>query len=264
MKRTAILATALCLSLIATGCAANQNVPASESTDTTASETTETEITETTAEESTAEESAMAETSKETITETSTASHVVKFEEVILFSSEEGSYVFQTVVPKLIVDGKEATEINNFLSDHIKKTYPLEMNGKNADGMSTKLSWGAKDNIVSIIIMASDTSTDYTTCEVFNFDLDTLKAIDDSEVTKRLGMTDEGLFGKVTDILNEYCKPNEDKFSAYDLDRSLVLINYDKITPIILPDGSVGVAVTVVYSEQTQFYGLETVRLLNL
>ena len=213
-------------------------------------------------EETTATEAASTEatTTKTESKEVSTGSHKVKVEVVTLKSYME----FTRVVPRLFVDGKEATELNKSLSDYLLKKYRFDVDDEHNDGMSTRIEWGVKDNIVSFIIYASSTSEDYSTSEVLNYDLDTLMSLKPAEVTKRLGMTDEELFSKVNEIVKDYCKEDEKSYTAYDYNKSSILINYDKLTPFIMPDGSAGVSATVVYSDQTQFAGLECVRLFKL
>ena len=247
MKRVTILSTALCLSLMATGCFGSLNTPASES----GNQPTDAP----TAEETTEAPSAESETSGDV-----KVSHEVNVETVTIMTYSDGVNELVNVVPKIIVDGEEATEINASLSDYIQKTYPMEKNGDYVDGWSTKIKWGANENTVSIIIYASDTSTDYYTCEVFNYDLDTLTELDDHEVTKRLGMTDEEFFSKTEAIVKKYC----DDGRAYDPDKSLEAVNYDKATPFITPDGNPGVSVCLIYSQDTQFMGAEGVRCFNM
>ena len=268
MKRIKILSSALCMALLATGCN-GKTAPAAESqVSTSAAVTTESTAAEetTTTEETTAAEAASTEatTTKVESKEVSTGSHKVKVEVVTLQSYKTGPYEFTRVVPKLFVDGKEATELNKSIKDYLLKKYRFDVDDEHNDGMSTSIEWGVKDNIVTFIIYASSTSEDYFTTEVFNYDLDTLKALKPAEVTKRLGMTDDELFSKVKKIMKDFCKENKEHYSAYDYDKSSVLINYDKLTPFIMPDGSTGVSATVVYSEQTQFGGLECVRLFKL
>lgn len=199
------------------------------------------------------------ETTEESSKWTFKSSHDVKVEAVAVRSFGKGDSKVSTIVPKISVDGKEATEINDYLSDYIQKKYPLKENGDYADGLYTRLRCGAKDNILSIIILASDTSSDYFTREVINYDLDTLKKLESSDVTKSLGMTDDAFFNKVKDIIKAACKDD-----AYDLDKSLALVNYDKVTPFILPDGTIGISASLIYSDQTQFTGSECVRCFNM
>ena len=236
MKKTAILSTALCLSLLAAGCTSNEPTQGTEP-----SATTETSVT------------TEAETSSETTTEPAKAEHQVTVEEVVLLSSKEGAFEYKSVVPKIIVDGKEATEINEALSNYIQQAYPLEMDGDHASGMATRLAWGVKDNIISIVIYASETFTDYFNYDVFNYDLDTLKGADDSAVIQCFGMTDEDFFSKTKDAVKDYCT----KFQ-YDTEKSLAAVNYEKTTPFITPDGNLGVAASIAYPEDSQFSGDST------
>ena len=110
MKRITIVSLALCLSFVIAGCATNQQQPSSESKDD-VTVTTETK------------------TSEEATGEGTKASHQVTVETVTLLSISDGFSELTSVVPKLIVDGKEATEINASLSDYLHKTYPMEKNG---------------------------------------------------------------------------------------------------------------------------------------
>ena len=240
MKRITIVSLALCLSFVIAGCATNQQQPSSESKDD-VTVTTETK------------------TSEEATGEGTKASHQVTVETVTLLSISDGFSELTSVVPKLIVDGKEATEINASLSDYLQKTYPMEKNGDYADGTSTRLEWGVMDNIVSIVIFASDTSSDYYTIEAFNYDLDTLTSLEDSEVTKRLDMTDDELFGKAEKLLRDLCNERD-----YDLEKSIAEINYDKITPFITSEGTPGVLGRIVYPAGSQFAGLESMRYFDL
>lgn len=263
MKRTAIISAALCLALMASGCAHNGGVQEGKFTDSTVTEITEAESSETETETETSvtqTEIASEETSEEKTVWTFKSSHEVRVETVTLQRLDDGNYIFATLIPKIFVDGKEASEINSFLDEYIQKKYPLKIEGNHADGTSVKFDCGVKDSILSISLLTSATDCDYFSGEVLNFDLDTQKQLDSHEVTKFFGMTDEELFAKVKDIMKDYCKTDEKSYSAYDYEESAALINYDKITPYIMPDGSKGVSVTLIYSEQTQFYGLECQR----
>ena len=238
MKRIAILSTALCLALLAAGCTSNEPTQGTELTiTTTTAEATESETT----------------TTDETVIEPSASAHQVNVETVVLLSSKEGDIEYTSVVPKITVDGKEATEINEALSNYIQQAYPLEMDGDHASGMATRLAWGVKDNIISIVIYAGETFTDYFNYDVFNYDLDTLKGADDSAVILCFGMTDEDFFSKTKDAVKDYCT----KFQ-YDTEKSLAAVNYEKTTPFITPDGNLGVAASVVYPEDSQFSGDST------
>lgn len=242
MKKTAILSTALCLSLLAAGCTCNGTAPTSEPTATEPSAV----ITET-------------ETSKETeepTAEPANGPHQVTVEIVTLQSSKDGEY--KQVVPNVIVDGKEAMDINNTLSSYIQKEYPLEIFDDHADGMATRLYWGVKDNVLSIVIFAGETFTDYYTYDVFNYDLDTLKGIDNGEAVKSLGMTEEEFISKTSEIVNSYCTDY-----GYDLEKSLAAVNLEKCKPFVLPDGTIGVAASIAYPADSQFSG-EGTKCFNL
>lgn len=239
--------------ILAAGCA-NNNPGTQPSV--TESETAASQATELTEEQTS---DTAVETTDEVVTEASSAAHDVTVEEIVKLSSDQGSYVITSVAPKLIVDGQEATEINDSLSRYIEENYPLDIDGEYPDGMSTKLAWGVKDNIVSIVICASSTDSDYYTREAFNYDLDTLKALDDSEVVKRLGMTDDEFFSKTSDIVKNYCEGKD-----YDLEKCLAAVNYDKITPFIMTDGTPGVICCIVYGQDSQFMGMESGRGFNM
>ena len=252
MKKT-IMTSALCLSLLATGCVNNGAAPAS------APETTATSATETATETTAATTETTTESSAPETSETKKTAHQVTVEVLKKMTYSDGNNEFSSVYPKITVDGKEASAINKTLTDHIQKKYPMEKDGVNIDGWATKISWGANENILSVVILASDMSTDYFTTEVFNYDLDTLEKIDDGEVTKRLGMTDSDLFAKTKEILKKYCTERH-----YNTDKSLAEVNYDKITPYITRDGKAGVAATVYYERDSQFSGMDSVRTFSI
>lgn len=253
MKKTIWVAMVLGLSLMVAGCNNDQqqSLASEEKTPNTVA-STEVEVS--------TEASTEAEVSTEASTETEPSAEVVTGDHQVtvvidtLESVESAGREITSIVPRLFVDGKEATEINASLSAYIQKEYPLEKDGDYVDGWSTKLSsWGVKDNIVSIVIFAGDTSSDYSTYEAFNYDLDTMKALENSEVTKRLGMTDEELFDKTAEIIKNFCNKRN-----YNLDKSLALINYDKITPFVMEDGTPGVMACVVPPDDSQFAGSES------
>lgn len=234
MKRTKILSVVFCLSLMATGCLKDQ-----KTTDTGESSEQVSKVT----------------------SEASDTAHEATVEVITTLSIPAGdNYEYTSVVPKLIVDGEEATEINDALGAHIQEKYPMEEYDGYAEGFSTSIEWGVTEDTVSIVIHASDTSSDYFTCEAFNYDLDTLKELDDSEVTARLGMSDDELFGKVETIITQYC----DDHPSYDLEASLAAINYDKITPFISSNGNAAVVVCIVYADDSQFAGSESMRTIDI
>ena len=232
MKRSTLISAALCISLLATGCVRSPKTPAASQVSTSAAA-------------SAAAANAVHQATVEVITE---------------MSIKDGDYEHTLVVPKLIVDGKEATEINEKLGKHIRETYPLKREGNNVDGDSTRIVWGVKNNAVSIVLLVSSVCEDYFTREVYNYDLDTLKPLEAKEVTKRLGMTDDEFLSKTTEIIKKYCTGKAD----YDLDKSLAAVNYDKATPFIMPDGTPGVLGCIVPAADSQFAGLESMRCFNM
>ncbi len=262
IQKIAVAGIAGALILASAGCDKKSDSDTSETTaasvSSTESETTEAE---TSATETTAEESET--TASETETEATDApaeGHVVEVTEVVAATMKDVNGIeYQTVIPKLTVDGQEATEINETLGSYIQKTYPLEENGDYVDGYETSFSYGVKDNMVSIVISANYLTEDFGVSEVYNYDLDTLTELENSEVVKRLGMSDDEFFGKVEDVYTAYCE----KINAFDLDKSIELIGYDKVKPYITSDGNIGVLGCLVYSEGQQFDG-ETFRCFEL
>lgn len=232
MKKTAMIATALCLSFMASGCITKgQDIPGP-------SEASGSEIS-----GSTTEEPASA--------------HEVTVDVITLVSSDDG--LFNQVVPNVTVDGKEATDINDMLSSYIRSEYPLEINDEYTDGMATRLYWGTKDNVLSIVIYAGETFTDYYTYDVFNFDLETQNRIDSREVLEHLGMTDEDFLSQASGIVESYCAD-----SFYDLDRSVAAVDLDNCIPFVTPDGNTGFAANIYYPADSQFAGSAARRCLSL
>ena len=231
MKRLKIISAALCLSFLAAGCTVNKKTPESEpaSSDT-----------------SVAAEAA--------------SSHQVTVEDLTRNVISLGETDYISSCPKLIVDGVEATEINTAISEHIQEEYPLTTDGEYVDGYETIYKWGVKNNTVSIVIYATYLSEDYYTVEVYNYDLDTLAPLEDTEVAKRLGMTDEEFFNKTAEIFTERYGDVRD----IDLVKSIEQIDYYNITPYITPEGNPGVAACIYYAEDSQFSGMESVRCFEL
>lgn len=170
MKRTTIVSAMICLSLLVSGCVGKPKALSSE---------------------------VHVSTNGAAKTETAAGSHDVKVEELSKDSyTDEYKETHTSVYPKLIVDGKEATEINEELRSYIQKTYPLREKTEYGylEGYEVSYKWGVNGNVVSIVIKSSAISSDYFTTEAFNYDLDTLTPLADSEVVKRLGMTDDDFF----------------------------------------------------------------------
>ena len=228
MKRLQIVSAVLCLSLIFAGCNVFQGTPSSEA------QTTEAE---------------------EDVTE-----HKVKVEDYTYLTLSDPTGDYTSRYPKLIVDGKEAIELNDSLIRHIQETYPMEKEDDYVYGYQTYYKWGVKDNVVSIILYANYISEDFYTTEIYNYNLDTLKAMEDEEVTEVLGLTDDQLFDRTAEAYKSYCSG----ISAFDLDASIAGISYDTITPFVTPDGNPGVAGNIVYSKDSQFGGLEALRCFDL
>ncbi|MBR1905354.1 MAG: hypothetical protein IJ819_02670 [Clostridiales bacterium] len=138
MKKT-ILTSALCLTLMATGCVNNGTATASTPAETTAATETATETTAATTEATT--ESTAPETS-----ETKKTAHQVTVEVLKKMTFSDGTNELNSVYPKITVDGKEASSINRSLTDHIQK----KIRWKRTEAMSTagrQVSPGAQTKI---------------------------------------------------------------------------------------------------------------------
>ncbi len=150
---------------------------------------------------------------------------------------------YKTIIPKLIVDGKEADAINAALRDHINRNHPLTQDEYGVNGEETRYAWGVRGDIVSIIIIASETFTDGVGYDVFNYNADTLQAASNDEVIKAFGMTADVYCGKVADAYKAFWdgRPYLQE-NMSDLDRSIGAISLANITPFITPDGNLGAA----------------------
>ncbi len=150
---------------------------------------------------------------------------------------------YKTIIPMLIVDGKEAESINTALRDYINKNHPLTQNEYGVNGEETKYAWGVRGDIVSIIIIASETFTDGVGYEIFNYNADTLQAAGNQEVIKAFGMTADEYCGKVAEAYRAFWngRPYLQENMA-DLDRSIGAISLANVTPFITPDGNLGAA----------------------
>lgn len=150
---------------------------------------------------------------------------------------------YKTIIPMLIVDGKEADSINAALRDYINKNHPLTQNEYGVNGEETKYAWGVRGDIVSIIIIASETFTDGVGYEIFNYNADTLQAAGNQEVIKAFGMTADEYCGKVAEAYRAFWNGRpylQENMS--DLDRSIGAISLANVTPFITPDGNLGAA----------------------
>lgn len=150
---------------------------------------------------------------------------------------------YKTIIPKLIVDGEEADSINAALCDHINRNHPLTQDEYGVNGEETRYAWGVRGNIVSIVIIASETFTDGIGYDVFNYNVDTLQAAGNNEVIKAFGMTADEYCGKVADAYRAFwdSRPYLQE-NMSDLDKSISAISLANITPFITPDGNLGAA----------------------
>lgn len=232
MKKIAIVSAALCLMILAAGCTSNTKAAAGESP-----------------------------VSSDSVTAEDIApSHEITVEDLTRNVVSRGEIDYISSCPKLIVDGVEATEINAAISEHVQEAYPLEFDGEYVDGYETIYKWGTNGNTVSIVVYALYVSEDYYTVEVYNYDLDTLEPLEDTEVAKRLGMTDEEFFDRTAEIFTSRYSDVRD----IDLARSIAQIDYYNITPYITPEGNPGVAACIYYAQDSQFCGMESMRCFDL
>ena len=236
MKRTTIVSAMICLSLLVSGCVGKPKALSSE---------------------------VHVSTNGAAKTEAAAGSHDVKVEELSKDSyTDEYKETHTSVYPKLIVDGKEATEINEELRSYIQKTYPLREKTEYGylEGYEISYKWGVNGNVVSIVIKVSGISSDYFTTEAFNYDLDTLTPLADSEVVKRLGMTDDVFFKKTAEVL----KKEYGNILDFDLDKTLASVDYDHITPFITSEGNPGVVIGIYFAADSQFGGLVSARCFDI
>jgi hypothetical protein len=169
---------------------------------------------------------------------------------------------FKTIIPKLIVDGKDAYSVNAALRDHISRNHPLTQDESGVNGEEIRYAWGVRGNIVSIIIIASETFTDGVGYDVFNFNIDTLQAASNDEVIKSLGMTADEFCGRVADAYRAFWtgRPYLQE-NMSDLERSIGAVSSDNVIPFITSDGKPGAAGRI-YVTGSQFP--ESVKCFNL
>lgn len=185
----------------------------------------------------------------------------VSDQSVTTFKDNNGGE-YKTIIPKLIVDGKEADSINAALCDHINRNHPLTQDEYGVNGEETRYAWGVRGDIVSIIIITDETFTDGVGYDVFNYNVDTLQAASNNEVIKAFGMTADEYCGKVADAYKAFWdgRPYLQE-NMSDLDRSIGAISLANITPFITPDGNLGAAGRI-YVTDSQFP--EIVKCFNL
>jgi|GEM_PF-4870896 len=186
--------------------------------------------------------------------------HVEVTTQLEMMLTDDNGNEFRMIIPKLIVDGKEATAINVALKEFIEQNHPLErtshMNGDTekwyVDGEETSYEWGVKGNIVSIVIQADETFTDGFRYDIFNYNVDTLEAASNEEVMGAFGMTVDEFNGKVADAYRAYWNSVTymQEYMA-DLDKSIDAIPTN-VTPFVTPDGGAGAA-GLIYNSGSQF-----------
>lgn len=262
MKRIIALATVMALAgSILTGCG---NKPKTEPSSTNAAPSEQvTETSEDTTEET--EDSSGA-------TGAPAVTHTVEVTDQSVTTLKDDYDEYSMIIPKLVVDGVEADEINAALSDHIKAEYPMVEEDYGVSGTTTRYAWGVRGKIVSIIIIFKEIGTDYRGFEVFNYNLDTLRAADNEEVIMAFGMTPDEFGSKVADAYTAWWdgsnRPTTDK--TY-LDQSIDAISSTTVTPCALPNGDIGAAGTIYLSPETsQFtekilcFDLETLEVASI
>ncbi len=186
--------------------------------------------------------------------------HVEVTTQLEMMLTDDNGNEFRMIIPKLIVDGKEATAINAALKEFVEQNHPLEktsyMDGDtekwSVDGEETSYEWGVKGNIVSIVIQADETFTDGFCYDIFNYNVDTLEAASNEEVMGAFGMTVDEFNGKVADAYRAYWNSVTymQEYMA-DLDKSIDAIPTN-VTPFVTSDGGAGAA-GLIYNSGSQF-----------
>lgn len=244
------------------GCDGNGGASTKSSEATASSVESQESVTELTSVSEVASSSEVAETSSEVV-ETSEAevpAHVEVTDQLVMTLADDSGDEFIMIIPKLIVDGKEATAINAALKEFVEQNHPLEktsyMDGDTEKwyvvGEETSYEWGVKGNMVSIVIQADETFTDGFCYDIFNYNVDTLEAASNEEVIKAFGMTVDEFDGKVADAYRAYWNSSTylQEYMA-DLDKSIDAIPTN-VTPFVTPDGNAGAA-GLIYISGSQF-----------
>ncbi len=245
--RMAAAGIAGALILAATGCANNNS---GDQTSATKSETTAEITTE-----------ATTEVPSES-TDATAAAHKVEVEEVVLDTKKDANgNEYKTIVPKITIDGKEASELNASISSVIQKNYGLEENGEYVDGYQTKFVWAVKDNIISIIFDADYLTEDGGDTVAFNYNIETLAAVSNADVIKAYGLSEDDFKKKVADAYTGYWDntewlKNEDKAN---LKKSIDEISLTTVTPCVLPNGELGVIGRIYLPAGSQFEDINVV-----
>ena len=244
------------------GCDGNGGASAKSSEATASSVESQESVTELTSVSEVASSSEVAETSSEVVetSEVEVPAHVEVTTQLEMMLTDDNGNEFRMIIPKLIVDGKEATAINAALKEFVEQNHPLEktsyMDGDTekwyVDGEETSYEWGVKGNVVSIVIQADETFTDGFGYDIFNYNVDTLEAASNEEVIRAFGMTVDEFNGKVADAYRAYWNSSTylQEYMA-DLDKSIDAIPTN-VTPFVTPDGNAGAA-GLIYNSGSQF-----------
>jgi len=236
MKRFIALTTILALGgILLTGC------NSSTATSAASSAASSTQATETSAQSDETSGSA-AESTEDTKAPVSTHKVEVTDQSVNSVKDDSGDE-YKTITPKLIVDGKDAKDINDSLSEYIKTTYPLKKDEYGVDGSTVSYAWGVRGDIVSIVLIVSELGTDGINYVVFNYSTDTLEPVTDEEVLKSWGITADDFNKKVADAYRAYWDSEQWlKESMEDLDKNIGAISSTTVEPFATPNGNVGAA----------------------
>ena len=221
--------------------------------------TTDTSVTTTEATPASSEESASDTTESEVV-------HKIEVADLSRVTLSDDTSEYVTKVPKLIVDGEEATSINMEMNNYILKNYSIEM-----DNVEHRLSgdvvdyvWGHRGNIVSIILKISNVNEDGTRYDFFNYNVDTLAPVSNNDIMALYSMDSATMKGKLADAYRTWWD-SEEWLKEYkdDLQKSIDNIKDDNVTVFICPEGHISAAGTVFtngaqISESTKCFDLET------
>lgn len=195
------------------------------------------------------------------------ATHEVEVadQSVTTFQDEYGDE-YATIVPKLMVDGKEADPINAALLDYISSHHPLTKTENGVEGEETRYAWGVRGDMVSIVIIASETFTDWVGYDVFSYHVETLQPASNEEILASFGMTADEFCGKVADAYRALWDSRPDlQENMSDLDTSIGAISLATVIPFITPDGHLGAAGPIhvtdsQFSESVRCFDLDTLK----
>ena len=185
---------------------------------------------------------------------------------VTAFQDPDGGE-YRTVIPKLIVDGKDAEAINAALREHISTHHPLTQTEYGVTGEETRYAWGVRGDVVSIVVIASETFTDGVGYEVFNYNADRLAAADNKEVLEAFGMSADAYGARVAEAYRVYWdgRPYLQEHMS-DLDKSIAAISLENTAPFVTPSGHLGAAGRIYvtgsqFAESVKCFDLDTLEL---